>query len=75
VTDEIIHTRPIPEPGPRYGLNVTAFEQDYRDLVLTCGFRGLGFAARHRKPGAPVIATAMTLDELAEVIDSQRDGS
>lgn len=65
-----------PEPGPKYGLNVTMFEQDHLDVVLAkfSGFEGLGFAARHRKPGGHVIATAMTLDELnlAEAIDSAR---
>ena len=43
-------------PGPRHGLNVTAFEQDYPDV-------------------RPVIASAMTLDDLAEMIDSARNGS
>lgn len=65
-------SRPWPEPGPRYGLNVTMFEQDYPVVVPTSGFKGLGFAARHRKPGGHAIATAMTLDELAEAIDSAR---
>lgn len=67
--------RPLPEPGPRFGLNVGAFERDYPDVVLTCGFEGVGFAARQRKPGVPVIAMAMTLDELATMIDSARNGS
>jgi hypothetical protein len=48
------------------------FEQDHSDVVLSCGFEGFGFIARHRKPGSPVIATVMTLDELAELIDSQK---
>jgi hypothetical protein len=64
-----VTSRPWPEPGPRYGLNVSMFEQVYPDVVLSSGFEGLGFAARQRKPGCHRIATAMTLDELAEAID------
>jgi hypothetical protein len=71
----ISRPRPIPVPGPRYGLNVTEFELDYPDIVLSCGFEGFGFFARYRKPGSPVIANAMTLDEMAEAIDSARNGS
>jgi hypothetical protein len=63
-------TSPGSEPGAKYGLNVTMFEQDHPGVVLSAGFEGFGYIARHRKPGSPVIATAMTLDELAETIDS-----
>lgn len=63
-------TRPIPEPGPNYGRNVAMFEQAYPDIVISAGFEGFGFIARYRKPGSLVIATAMTLDELAELIDT-----
>jgi hypothetical protein len=40
VTEEISRPRPLTEPGPIYDLNVTAFERDYPDLVLTLWLQG-----------------------------------
>jgi hypothetical protein len=47
-----VTSRPWPRPGPKYGLNVTMFEQDYPDVVLASGLWALGFTCRHRKPAA-----------------------
>ena len=58
--------------GLEYGLNVSKWIKDHPEYLLQGGFEGLGFTARHRNEqgravGSPV--TAMTLDELATLVD------
>jgi hypothetical protein len=62
------------EGGPRFGLNVTAFEQAHPGWYADIGFEGFGWRARRRVDGrltGPGLS-ARTLDELAELIDAGR---
>jgi hypothetical protein len=58
--------------GLEYGLNVGKWIKDHPEYLLQSGFEGLGFTAKRRNEqghavGSPV--TAMTLDELAALVD------
>lgn len=61
--------------GLEYGLNVGKWIKDYPDYALQAGFNAVGFSARrrneHGRPGGAPIA-ALTLDELAALIDEQQ---
>jgi hypothetical protein len=61
-----------------YELNVGRFIQDHRDHVITAGFEGFGFTARRRdaqgRASGPAV-TALTLDELAALLEADECGA
>jgi hypothetical protein len=58
--------------GLEYGLNVGKWIKDHPEYLLQGGFEGLGFTARRRNEQGRAVGsliTALTLDELAALVD------
>ena len=60
--------------GGRYGDDLDALINDYPDFSIRVGFEGVGWQAQKRLAAMPrgKAHIAMTLDELAEVMDLVR---
>jgi hypothetical protein len=60
--------------GGRYGQNVGKIIDDYPDFSIRGGFEGVGYQAQKRVMALPrgKSITAMSLDELAEMMDAAR---
>jgi hypothetical protein len=62
--------------GLVYGVNVSKWIKDHPEYLLQSGFEGLGFTARRRNElgrAADRPVTALTLDELAVLVDVRRE--